>query len=148
MRTIDAVRRSAVAVPGASSIHEAAQLMEQAGVGALGVLDGDQLVGVVTDRDLVRRAMSRGLEASARIDAVMSSPVVTIDASADLHDSMQVFRTNAVRRLAVMEGQAFVGMLTVDDVLIDLVSDLADVIRPVTAEVIFGQHDSAVPATT
>ena len=89
--------------------------MEQAGVGALAVIEGDLLVGIATDRDLVRRGLARGLSNDARIDAVMTSPVVTIAADADLHDAFAQFRTHAIRRLAVMREERFVGMITVDD---------------------------------
>ena len=147
MRTIDTLRRSAVAVTPDQTIRHAAQLMEQAGVGALAVVDGLQLVGIVTDRDLVRRAMAKDLPSDARIDAVMTTPVVTIEADADLHDAFAFFRTNAVRRLAVVRGAEFRGIVSVDDLLIDLAADLADLARPVTAEVLFGHRDSPVPAT-
>jgi len=148
MRTIDTLRRSAVAVAPDATIEDAAAVMDEAGVGALGVVDGLRLVGIVTDRDLVRRGLARGRSRDARVDGVMSSPVVTIDADADLHDAFARFRTNAVRRLAVVRGEAFLGMVTVDDLLVDLAADLADLARPVTAELLFGHHDSDVPATS
>jgi signal-transduction protein with cAMP-binding, CBS, and nucleotidyltransferase domain len=147
MRTIDAVRRSAVGIGPERTVHEAAVIMEQAGVGALAVVDGGQIVGIVTDRDLVRRAMATGMSREARVDAVMSAPVITIPYDADLHDCFALFRTNAVRRVAVMRGAELVGMITVDDLLMDVAADLADLARPVTAEVLFAHHDSAVPAT-
>ena len=78
----------------------------------------------------------------------MSAPVVTMDADADLHECFAVFRTHALRRLALVRAGQFVGMITVDDLLIDLAADLSDLARPVTAEVIFGHHDTPVPATT
>lgn len=146
MRTIDGVRRSAVGVRADQTIQEAAVLMEQAGVGALAVLDDGHLVGIVTDRDLVRRAMARGLAGDARIDGVMSSPVLTVDADADLHDTFAVFREHAVRRLAVVRGGELVGVLTIDDLLMDVAADLSDLARPVTAEVLFAHRDSPVPA--
>jgi CBS domain-containing protein len=146
MKTIDAVRRSGIAVGPERSVSDAAKLMDQAGVGALAVIDGDALVGIVTDRDLVRRALARGLDLEARIDGVMTSPVVTIDADADLHDAFAILRANAVRRLAIVDGDRFVGMLSIDDLLMDLAADLGDLARPVTAEVVFGHHDSPVPA--
>lgn len=148
MRTIDAIRRSGVGIGPERTVREAARIMDQAGVGALAVIDADQLVGIVTDRDLVRRGMARDLPADARVDAVMSTPVVTIDADADLHDTFPLFRTHALRRLALVRNGRFVGMITVDDLLIDLAADLSDIARPVTAEVIFGHHDSPLPATT
>jgi CBS domain-containing protein len=121
--------------------------MEAAGVGALAVVDGDALVGIVTDRDLTVRALARRLSSDARVDSVMSTPVLTIDATADLHDAFAVFRGNAVRRLAVVREGSFVGMISADDLLIDLAADLADLARPITAEVLFGHHDPGVPAT-
>jgi CBS domain-containing protein len=148
MRTTDGVRRSGIGIGPERTVREAAEVMEQTGVGALAIIDGERLVGIVTDRDLVRRALARGLPADSRVDGVMTAPVVTIDADADLHDAYAQFRTNAVRRLAVVRGAHFVGMLSIDDLLIDLAADLADLARPVTAEVLFAHRDSAVPATT
>jgi CBS domain-containing protein len=147
MRTIEAVRRSGVGIGPERTIREAAQVMEQAGVGALAVIDGEQLVGIVTDRDLVRRGLARDLPADARVDAAMSAPVVTIDADADVHETFAVFRTHGVRRLALVRAGQFVGMITVDDLLVDLAGDLSDIARPVTAEVIFGHHNNPGPAT-
>src|SRR6478735_2507572 len=100
--------------------------MEQAGVGALVVLDGNTVVGLVTDRDLVRRAMARGLPGDARIDAVMTSPVVTIDADADVREAFTMFGSHAVRRLPVVREGAFIGMFTIDDALVGMARDLGD----------------------
>ena len=80
MRTIDRIHRSGVGITPERTIAEAAEIMEQAGVGCLAVIEGDQVVGIVTDRDLVRRGMARRLPLDARVDAVMSSPPLTIDA--------------------------------------------------------------------
>lgn len=148
MRTIDGVRRSAVGVRTDQTIHEAALLMEQAGVGALAVLEEGRLVGIVTDRDLVRRAMARGLDPSARVDGVMTQPVLTVDADSELHDTFAVFREHAVRRLAVTRNGQLVGMLSIDDLLMDVAADLSDLARPVTAEVLFAHRESPVPAVS
>ena len=71
MRTMDAVRRSGVGIGPERSVRDAAAIMEQAGVGSLAVIDGAHLVGIVTDRDLVRRALAPGLAPDVRVDAVM-----------------------------------------------------------------------------
>ncbi|MGO8861605.1 MAG: CBS domain-containing protein [Acidimicrobiales bacterium] len=147
MRTIDAVRRSGIGIGPEGTIRDAAVIMERSGVGALAVIDGTQLVGIVTDRDLVRRALASGTPSDARVDGVMSSPVVTISFDADLHDAFALFRSHGLRRLAVVRDGQFQGMITVDDLLVDLAGDLADLARPVEAEIIFGHHDAAVPDT-
>jgi len=77
MRTIDAVTARGVGFGAERTVRDAAVIMEQAGLGALAVVDGERLVGIVTDRDLVRRALSRSVAADARIDSVMTSPVVS-----------------------------------------------------------------------
>ena len=140
----------AVAEPETTALV-AAQLMRQHHVGALVVVDAahkSSPVGIVTDRDLVRRAVARGIAPDARVDSVMSSPVVSIADDADLHDAVAVFGRKAVRRLVVERDGRFVGVLSADDLLIDLASDLAAVVRPIGAEVLFGHRDSSVPATT
>ena len=147
MRTIAAIHRSGIGIGPDCTIREAAAIMASAGVGALAVIEHDRLVGIVTDRDLVRRGLARGIQPDARVDAMMSSPVVTIDADADLHDAFGLFRTHAVRRLAVVRGAHFVGMLTIDDLLVYLAGDLADLARPITAEILFSHRDSPVPAS-
>lgn len=145
MRIYERLRRSAVAVPPEATLGEAAAIMDSSGVGALAVVDHDRLVGIVTDRDLVRRGMAKGFELDARVDSVMSTPVVTIDAEAELHDAFNLLSRHGIRRLAVIRQSQFVGMITVDDLLIDLAEDLSSLSRPVTAEVVFGHHDSPAP---
>jgi CBS domain-containing protein len=148
MKIIESLRRPKVVIAPDHTIHAAAVMMEQAGVGALAVVEGTRLIGIVTDRDLVRRAIALRVPDDARIDSVMSSPVVTIEADADLHDVFPLFRANALRRIAVVRGEEFIGMITVDDLLIGMAGGLADLARPVIAEVVFGGHHNApVPAT-
>jgi CBS domain-containing protein len=147
MRVRDGVRRSGITVESDETVQRSAAVMEEAGVGSLVVLDNGSIVGIVTDRDLVRRALARSLAPDARVDGVMSSPVVTIDADADLNTAYARFRDHAIRRLVVTVGDSVLGVLTVDDLLMNLSAQLADIARPVTAETIFGQRDAAVPAT-
>ena len=146
MKTIDATRRSAVGIGPDRTITDAAQLMELAGVGALVVLDGMTVVGLVTDRDLVRRAMARELPPDARVDAVMTAPVVTVDADADIREAFGLFGTHAIRRLPVIRDGQFVGMFTIDDALVAIARDIGDLTRPITAELLFAHRDSKPPA--
>ncbi len=147
MRTIETLHRSGVAVTPETTIKAAAGVMEHAGVGALAVVDDDRLVGIVTDRDLVRRALARGLPPDSRVDGVMTAPVVTVDVNADVHSVFALLRTHAVRRIPVVRGRQFVGMLTIDDLIIELAGDLADLARPITAEALFAHRETPLPTT-
>jgi CBS domain-containing protein len=146
VRTVEGLRRSGVSIAPQRTISEAAAVMEQSGIGSLAIIDGTEVVGIVTDRDLVRRGLARGLPTDARVDSVMSSPVIAIDADADLDAAFGLFRTHVVRRLAVLRQGQFIGMLALDDLIVDLAADLRDLSRPIQREVLFAQHDSPVPA--
>ena len=75
----------------------------------------------------------------------MTTDVVTLDADADLRAVLPIFRTHACRRVPLISDGQVVGMLTADDLLIDLIADLGDIARPITGEVIFGHHDAELP---
>lgn len=135
MRVIDGLRRSGVAVEPHRPIRDAAMIMDQAGVGSLAVIDDGRLIGIVTDRDLVRRGLAQDLAPTVPVENVMSTPVVTIGAEVDLHSAFKLFRSHGVRRLAVVDFDEFVGMITVDDLLVDLAADLFDLARPIAAEI-------------
>lgn len=147
MKVIETMHRPPVTADPQTTVAEVARLMERTGVGTVAVVDRGGLVGLVTDRDLVRRVLARDLPSDIRVDAVMSMPVISIDGDSDLHDAYGMFRTHAVRRLAVMRDGDLAGIVSIDDLLVSLVADLGDLARPLTAEILFGHHESAVPMT-
>jgi CBS domain-containing protein len=147
MRVCDVVQRAPITLPPDGTIRQAAKLMEANGVGAIVVVDGGRPVGMVTDRDIVRRGVAHGLPDDGRIDGIMSSPVVTIDAEADVRDAFNILNAHAVRRLAMIRDGVVVGVLSSDDLLVCMASDLANLARPVTAELLFAHRDPPLPTT-
>lgn len=140
------LQRSGVAVTPERTIADVAKLMEASGIGIVAVLDGDQLTGVVTDRDLVRRGIARGYGADARVDSVMSAPVYTVDAAADVRDAYETFREHAIRRLVVVDGGRFVGILSLDDLFVDLAAELVALTVPLASEAARPHRESMLPA--
>src|SRR3974390_3459504 len=67
MRTIEGLRRSGVGIGPERPIREAAAIMEHTGVGALAVVEGERMLGIVTDRDLVRRAIAKEMDIQAAV---------------------------------------------------------------------------------
>jgi CBS domain-containing protein len=142
MQASKAVRRPAVTIPAGASIAEAARMMDRLGIGALVVVDDGQPVGIVTDRDLAIRGLGRQLPASAAVDRIMSRDLVTLPAAADLHEAVMTFYRHPIRRLPLLDDAGrMVGMLTVDDLALDLVNDLGSLVRPIFGQVIFGGSD-------
>ena len=145
MRVADTTRKNPVTIPGDSTLADAARLMDETASGSVVVLDGGRPVGIATDRDIVVRGVARSVPMSARIDSVMSTPLVAIDSDADLREAIRIFSDHGFRRLPVVDGGSMVGMVTVDDLVVDVVGDLSDLIRPVTAQVIFGHPEPGLP---
>lgn len=135
MQTVDRVQRAGVGVAPDRTIAHVARVMEQSGIGFVVVVEGGRPIGVVTDRDLVRRCLAEAMAPDARVDAVMSTPAVTVAADADLGDAVAAFGRHAVRRLVVVDGDRFVGVLGLDDLLVDAASMLADLTAPLAAEI-------------
>jgi CBS domain-containing protein len=147
MHAIDAARRNPVTIARDQTITEAAVVMDRLAIGALVVVEPDgPPIGIVTDRDLVVRAVARRLDPDARIDAVMSTDLVTLAPDADLRDALAVFDAQPIRRLPLVAGDRLVGMVTTDDLFVDLVGDLGRLVRPVTGQVLFGHPEPAPPA--
>ncbi|MFB7169945.1 CBS domain-containing protein [Streptomyces sp. NPDC056254] len=126
----------AVSVTPATTIGEAARHMGVHGVGCLVVTEHGALRGIVTDRDIAVRAVASGLDSDELVREVMTSPAVTVDVADDIHAAYRTFRGSGVRRLPVLDGQRVVGMLTVDDLLMDVFRRVADLLGPVAWSVL------------
>ena len=112
MRIGDLAVRRPVTVPPDTTIEGAAQDMAKQGVGCLVVTEGDTVVGIVTDRDLVVRGLAERMPTDGRIDSIMSTDVVAVDVDSDVRDVVRTFGHHAVRRLPVVRGPPVLGRVT------------------------------------
>ena len=115
-----------------ATVQEAARLMRKHHVGALIVtdegLDRDKPVGIVTDRDIVIKAVADGLPHGTRLEEVMTQALATVLRSDTLEHALELMRTRGVRRLAVAEpGGELAGFLSFDDVVDRLAAEVAGV---------------------
>src|SRR5207253_9529461 len=99
------------------SLVEAAQAMKQEDVGSLPVVEGGRLLAVLTDRDIVVRAVAKGVDLQAtRVGDVASREPVTVGPEEDLDEALRLMARHQVRRLPVVDEQGLVGMLAQADV--------------------------------
>lgn len=99
-------------------VTEAAELMESEDVGSLPVLEGDELAGMITDRDIVIRAIARGKDPRGMpVREVSTRDVVTVRSDEDLSEALKLMASHQVRRLPVVDdGNRLVGVLAQADV--------------------------------
>ena len=102
-------------------LSEAAQLMETEDVGALPVLDGEQLAGMVTDRDIVIRAVAKGKDPRGMpVREISTRDVVAVGSEEDLSEALKLMASHQVRRLPVVDDEnRLVGVLSQADVAME-----------------------------
>jgi len=105
------------------TITETARLMRDAGVGAVLVVSGESLSGVVTDRDLVIRALAEGAGPDTPVGPLCSPRLVGVDAGADLAEAERLIREHAIRRLPVIDNGQIVGMVSIGDLAVSANGD-------------------------
>jgi signal-transduction protein with cAMP-binding, CBS, and nucleotidyltransferase domain len=102
----------------AATIKEAGRLLQKWKVGSLLVDDGSRYIGIITDTDLSRKAVARGLDPNTTtVTMCMSKAVVTIEASEPLADADALMKQHAIRHLPVTEDGTITGVLSVSDLL-------------------------------
>lgn len=102
-----------------TSVVSAAKTMKAARVGSLFVKKGKQLVGIVTDTDIVRRAVSSGKPlAKLTVDKIMTSPIRTIDATKAVDDAQDMMGDYSIRHLGVTKNGEIIGVVSVRDLLL------------------------------
>ena len=114
-----------------ATLQEAARLMRKHHVGALIVtddgIDRDKPVGIVTDRDIVIKAVADGLPGNlAKLEEIMTRALATVLRSDTLEHALDLMRTRGVRRLAVAEASGeLAGFLSIDDVVDRLAGEVS-----------------------
>ncbi|MGM9512894.1 CBS domain-containing protein [Roseateles sp. DB2] len=100
------------------TLLQAAQAMESLDVGVIPVCDGERLVGLVTDRDLVLRGLAQGYPAdTTRLDGLITRQVQCCHEDDALEDVLQKMGTSTIRRMPVLDHEhRLVGMVTLGDV--------------------------------
>jgi len=123
------------AVTRDTTLSEAAQLMENEDVGALPVVENDLLVGMVTDRDIVVRAVAHDLDPRMTpVSQIASEEVVKVNPGHDLDDALKLMAHHQVRRLAVTdEDDRLVGVVSQADVAREAkVKDTGEVVEAIS----------------
>lgn len=101
-----------------TSILEVARVMRGDDIGAVLVTDEDRLVGLVTDRDLVVRALADGVGPEMPVREVCSEQVQSVGPDLDVVEAAEMMRKQAVRRLPVVEDGTPIGMLSLGDIAV------------------------------
>jgi hypothetical protein len=99
------------------SVQEAVSEMNRHRIGAILVMDGSRLVGIFTERDVLRRVVGAGLDPKGALVAdVMSSGVITVGPETTIEEAMNLFTEKRCRHLPVVSGGLLRGVISIGDV--------------------------------
>jgi CBS domain-containing protein len=113
-------RADLVTLPPTATIQAAACAMRRSGGGSVIVSDGNRLVGIVTDRDIAVRAACGGLDVSRTpVAEVMTKNLATLPPGASEGEAGRLMLDRRVRRIPIVECAAPVGVVTLDDLILD-----------------------------
>jgi CBS domain-containing protein len=114
---LDRKGQNVYSVPPSVSVADAVAEMNRHRVGSVLVIDGGQLVGIFTERDVLRRIVGAGLDPRATSVAdVMTNGVITISPETTIEETMRIFTEKRCRHLPVVEGGQLVGTISIGDV--------------------------------
>ena len=131
VRVRDLITRPAVTCTRHATLPMIAREMHENNVGSVVVIDKDSRpIGIVTDRDIVVRALARGLPMTTTADAVMTHSVARVHWDADADTALHQMSLWACRRIPVVNDEGRIaGMVTLDDLTAEMASGADDVIR-------------------
>jgi CBS domain-containing protein len=113
----DIMIRNVVTISPDKTAQDAARLMAEHGIGSVVVMDSDKVIGIITERDLVRKVCAKDIPSSkVKIQDVMSAPIITAEPDLPIEAAVQRMFNNKIRRLPVVENGKLVGIVTISDI--------------------------------
>ena len=132
--TVGAVLRqkagSVLSIAPDASVYDAIEVMAEKGVGALLVMERNELLGIVSERDYARKVILRGRSSNdTPVSQIMTADVITVEPALTAQSCMQIMTEKRVRHLPVVDGGRVVGVLSIGDLVRAVLAEQAQTIE-------------------
>ena len=113
-----------VSVPPDVSVLDAIKVLAQEDIGAATVMEGDRLAGIFSERDYTRKVILQGRSSSTtRVEEIMTRNVICVTPRTRTRECMQLMTEKAIRHLPVVDDQRVIGMVSIRDIVSDIIAD-------------------------
>ena len=121
---LDGKGHDVVSIGPSASVFDAIKLMADKAVGSLVVMDGQAMLGIVTERDYARKVILKGRSSeSTTVSEIMTDEVMTTSGSETVNACMELMNERRIRHLPVVDGDTVVGMISIGDLVHAIISD-------------------------
>jgi len=117
IKVCDAMTEKPVTVSSKTALQECAKLMNEQHVGSLLVKDKGEVIGIITEQDIVRKAVASAKPATTTVATIMEENLIQISPEKDIFEALRVMRDYNIRHLPVADGNNFLGLITLKDIL-------------------------------
>ncbi len=107
--------KNVVTIDASKTVFDAAELMASCGFGCLIVVIQAFPVGIITERDIVRRVVAKRMPLDSKVTEVMTKTLITVGPDTSLREAARVMSTNKIRRLPVLKHNKLVGIVVASD---------------------------------
>jgi len=106
------------------TVYDAIHLLAEKKIGALAVTDGEQLVGIISERDYARQIILKGRSSeNTLVKDIMSSDVITATPAQEIQACMKMMTDNRIRHLPIMIDDKLVGMISIGDLVRAIIAE-------------------------
>lgn len=117
MRIKEVFNKGIVCADINSSIYDVANLMKKHNIGFMPITNKQKLVGVITDRDIVIKAVANNCDCKQSIEDYINKNIIKIDYNRELSDAIHLMKANKIKRIIVADGEHFIGVLSLSDII-------------------------------
>ncbi|NLL45072.1 MAG: CBS domain-containing protein [Mollicutes bacterium] len=100
-----------------STISEISKIMQQADIGFVPIADGNKIVGIITDRDIVIRALANNAESNTEVEKYMTTNIISIEQDKTIEDAINLMGKEQIKRLIITNNNKVVGILSLSDII-------------------------------
>ncbi|MBM3910606.1 MAG: CBS domain-containing protein [Thaumarchaeota archaeon] len=113
----DVMRKNIISIDQDMTIKDAAVMMDDSNVGCVIVTNKNAPIGILTERDFVKRVSAKEKPLSTRLSEVMSTPLITVSDDETIWEAAEIMKKNKIHKMPVQQNNKIVGILTASDIV-------------------------------
>jgi len=111
------MRKAVVSIDSAMTVKDAATMMDDANVGCVVITRGNAPIGILTERDFVKKIVSQEKSLDTPLAEVMSFPLITVDCDDTVWEAAEIMKKNKIHKVPVEEQGKLIGIITTTDIV-------------------------------